>query len=110
MVHQFRYSLTRGAINFSIVSIVLIATINVVFGAECPSNPDAIGTSRVLTISPQQFSRIGSMQYNQALPLNDHEVVLTFDDGPLPPFSDIILDILNSQCVRATHFLIGKTA
>jgi peptidoglycan-N-acetylglucosamine deacetylase len=110
MVHQLRYVLTRGAINFSIVAIGLVATINVVFGAGCPGNPDAIGTSRVLTISPQQFSRIGSMQYNQALPLNDHEVVLTFDDGPLPPFSDIILKILDSQCVRATHFLIGKTA
>jgi peptidoglycan/xylan/chitin deacetylase (PgdA/CDA1 family) len=110
MVHQFRYVLTRGAISLSIVSIVLVTTINVVFGAGCPDNPDAIGTSRVLTISPQQFSRIGSMQYNQTLPLNDHEVVLTFDDGPLPPFSDMILNILNSQCVRATHFLIGKTA
>ena len=56
----------------------------------CPGNPDALGTSRVLTISPSKFSEIGSMQYKQGLPLNDHEVVLTFDDGPLPPYSNII--------------------
>jgi len=76
----------------------------------CPGNPDALGTSRVLTISPSKFSEIGSMQYKQSLPLNDHEVVLTFDDGPLPPYSNIILDALASQCVKATYFLIGRMA
>ena len=50
------------------------------------------------------------MQYTQALPLNDHEVVITFDDGPLPPYSNIILDTLASQCVKATYFLIGRMA
>jgi peptidoglycan/xylan/chitin deacetylase (PgdA/CDA1 family) len=78
--------------------------------AECPRNPDALGTSRVLTASPEEFSHIGSMQYAQTLPLGDHEVVLTFDDGPSPLFTDVILNILDSQCVRATHFLIGKPA
>jgi peptidoglycan-N-acetylglucosamine deacetylase len=76
----------------------------------CPRNPDALSTSRVLTISPSEFNKIGSMQYKQALPLNDHEVVLTFDDGPLPPYSNILLDILASQCVKATYFLIGRMA
>jgi peptidoglycan/xylan/chitin deacetylase (PgdA/CDA1 family) len=76
----------------------------------CPGNPNALGTSRVLTISPSEFNKIGSMQYKQTLPLNDHEVVLTFDDGPLPPYSNIILDILASQCVKATYFLIGRMA
>ena len=50
------------------------------------------------------------MQYRQTLPLNDHEVVITFDDGPLPPYSNIILDTLASQCVKATYFLIGRMA
>ena len=44
------------------------------------------------------------------LPLNDHEVVITFDDSPLPPYTDIILKILASQCVRANYFLIGRMA
>jgi peptidoglycan/xylan/chitin deacetylase (PgdA/CDA1 family) len=50
------------------------------------------------------------MQYRQTLPLNDHEVVITFDDGPLPPYSNVILDTLASQCVKATYFLIGRMA
>jgi peptidoglycan/xylan/chitin deacetylase (PgdA/CDA1 family) len=76
----------------------------------CPGNPDALGTSRVLTISPSEFSQIGRMQYKQTLPLNDHEVVITFYDGPLPPYTNIILDTLASQCVKATYFLVGRMA
>jgi peptidoglycan/xylan/chitin deacetylase (PgdA/CDA1 family) len=77
---------------------------------DCAGNPDALGTSRVLAISPDEFSRIGSMQYKQSLPLADHEVVLTFDDGPIPPYSNIILDALDAQCVKATYFMVGEMA
>jgi peptidoglycan/xylan/chitin deacetylase (PgdA/CDA1 family) len=78
--------------------------------AECPGNPDALGTSRVLTISFNEFSRVGSMQYQRMLPLKDHEVVITFDDGPLPPYTNVILDTLASQCVKATYFVVGQMA
>ena len=37
-------------------------------------------------------------------------MVITFDDGPLPPYTDIILDTLASQCVKATYFLVGQMA
>jgi peptidoglycan/xylan/chitin deacetylase (PgdA/CDA1 family) len=50
------------------------------------------------------------MQYPDTLPLNDKEVVLTFDDGPVPPYSNEILDILASQCVKATYFMVGEMA
>jgi peptidoglycan/xylan/chitin deacetylase (PgdA/CDA1 family) len=110
MPNQFDCPLKQQILTLATACIFVAATANVVIGAECPGNSDAIGTSRVITVSPEEFTRIGSMQYSQTLPLNDHEVVLTFDDGPLPPFTDAILNILNSQCVRATHFLIGKTA
>ncbi len=50
------------------------------------------------------------MQYPETLPLRDHEVVLTFDDGPLPHNSNQILDILAAQCVKATFFEIGRMA
>jgi peptidoglycan/xylan/chitin deacetylase (PgdA/CDA1 family) len=77
----------------------------------CPAgNPDALGTSRVLTINPGEFTLLGTMQYKQTLPLKDHEVVITFDDGPLPPYTNIILDTLASQCVKATYFLVGQMA
>jgi peptidoglycan/xylan/chitin deacetylase (PgdA/CDA1 family) len=78
--------------------------------ASCPGNPDALGTSRVLTITPDEFSLIGTIQYKQTLPLRDHEVVLTFDDGPIPPYSNIILDALDAQCVKATYFMVGEMA
>lgn len=77
---------------------------------SCPGNPDALGTSRVLVVSPDKFKQVGTIQYPQTLPLADHEVVITFDDGPLPPWSDKALDILTSQCVKATFFIIGKMA
>jgi peptidoglycan/xylan/chitin deacetylase (PgdA/CDA1 family) len=95
---------------------VLAAAIGAPFAAvpayaeECPGNPDALGTSRVLAIDPGQYARLGRMQYPDSLPLADKEVVLTFDDGPLPPYSNQILDILASQCVKATYFLVGTMA
>jgi peptidoglycan/xylan/chitin deacetylase (PgdA/CDA1 family) len=78
--------------------------------AECPRNPDALGTSRVVTLSFDQLSQVGSMQHKGILPLKDHEVVLTFDDGPLPPYTNVILDTLASQCVKATYFVVGQMA
>ena len=93
------------------ICVLLFASASVpAFAMWCPGNPDALGTSRVLAISPDKFSHVGSMQYKQTLPLNDHEVVITFDDGPLPPYTDIILKILASQCVQANYFLIGQMA
>src|SRR3954451_17109664 len=78
--------------------------------ADCPGNPGALGTSRTLVVDPKEHPRIGTMQYAETLPLQDHEVVLTFDDGPLPPHSGKVLDILASQCVKATFFIIGRMA
>ena len=96
---------------------VLGAVVGVAFGAataaraqDCPGHPDAIGTSRVITIDPSDYQRLGTLNYKQTLPLDDHEVVLTFDDGPLPPYSNQVLDILSSQCVKAVFFLVGEMA
>ncbi|HSZ65832.1 MAG TPA: polysaccharide deacetylase family protein [Xanthobacteraceae bacterium] len=77
---------------------------------NCPGNPNALGTSRVLAIDPADFKRLGHMQYPDSLPLQDKEVVITFDDGPLPPYSNQILDILAAECVKVTYFLVGEMA
>ena len=76
----------------------------------CPGNPDALGTSRVLTVQPGEFNLLGTIQYKQTLPLKDHEIVLTFDDGPIPPYTNSILDTLAANCVKATYFLVGEMA
>ncbi|MES2750554.1 MAG: polysaccharide deacetylase family protein, partial [Pseudomonadota bacterium] len=47
------------------------------YAAECPEHPGAIGTSRTIVVDPAEHPRIGTMQYPETLPLEDHEVVLT---------------------------------
>src|SRR6202142_1790882 len=49
--------------------------------ADCPGHPDALGTSRILVVDPREHPRIGTMQYPETLPLEDHEVVLTLTTG-----------------------------
>lgn len=78
--------------------------------AGCAGDPTAFGTSRVLTVDPSQHQRVGTLQYPETLPLEDREVVLTFDDGPLASFTARILDALASECVRATFFMVGRMA
>jgi peptidoglycan-N-acetylglucosamine deacetylase len=73
---------------------------------ECPA--DALGVSRTLVLDVNEHPRVGSWQYPESLPLNDHEVVLTFDDGPLPPYTDRVLDLLAAECVKATFFMVGR--
>src|SRR5262249_47144633 len=93
-----------------LLSLSVVAVPAAASATDCPGHPDALGMSRVLVVDPAEHARIGSMQYHETLPLADHEVVLTFDDGPLPPYSERVLETLASQCVKATYFLIGRTA
>jgi peptidoglycan-N-acetylglucosamine deacetylase len=41
-------------------------------------------------------------------PADSRSVVLTFDDGPAPPFTERVLDILSEHKISATFFLCGK--
>src|ERR1700744_982663 len=77
--------------------------------AEC-TNKDALGTSRILEVDAATTPRVGLKSFPQTLPLQDHEVVLTFDDGPWPATTPKVLAALAAECVRATFFLIGKSA
>src|SRR5262249_22131880 len=53
--------------------------------SSCKENPSAMGTSRTIVIDPINSQPVGTLQFSTTLPLQDHEVVLTFDDGPLSP-------------------------
>lgn len=77
--------------------------------AECPRK-DALGTSRILSVDAKATPRVGLKSFPQTLALADHEVVLTFDDGPHPPTTSKVLAALAQECVRATFFLIGLHA
>lgn len=77
--------------------------------ADCPRK-DALGTSRIMTVDPRAFPRVGLKSFPESLPLADKEVVLTFDDGPYPATTTKVLAALASECVHATFFLIGRNA
>jgi len=95
-----------------VLSAALIASMSLlstVAAAKCPA-PGTLGTSRVLHVDSTTAPRVGLKQFPKTLPLGDHEVVLTFDDGPLPATTPKVLAALAAECVRATFFVIGKPA
>ncbi len=75
--------------------------------AACPEG--ALDTARTIEIGPRGTA-IGLQSYPSTLKLEDHEVVLTFDDGPTPATTPKVLDALGRECVKATFFLIGRNA
>ena len=99
----------RLAILLSASLVVAAAWVTAAQAADCPRK-DALGTSRVLKVDAVTTPRVGLKSFPQTLPLADHEVVLTFDDGPWPPTTTRVLAALARECVHATFFLIGKYA
>jgi len=78
--------------------------------AACPGNADALATERVLVVDPATYPRVGRKHFPQTLPLKPREVVLTFDDGPEPGPTSRVLDALKRECVRASFFVLGRSA
>jgi peptidoglycan/xylan/chitin deacetylase (PgdA/CDA1 family) len=76
--------------------------------ATC-SNPNALGVSRVVEIDTIGGPGFGFEHFKMYDFLRDHEVVLTFDDGPWPT-TPIVLQALADECVKAIFFSIGYNA
>jgi peptidoglycan/xylan/chitin deacetylase (PgdA/CDA1 family) len=74
------------------------------------SNPLAIGVSRVVEVDAANAPRFGAQFDRGSGLLNDGEVVLTFDDGPLRPNTQQVLAALAEHCTKATFFMIGRNA
>jgi peptidoglycan/xylan/chitin deacetylase (PgdA/CDA1 family) len=72
-------------------------------------NPNALGVSRVVEIDTTGGPGFGWEHFKELDFLRDHEVVLTFDDGPWVT-TPAVLKALAEQCVHATFFPIGKHA
>src|SRR5262245_65245808 len=62
----------RRTITSCAILVLLIGTAD---AEQC--SPGALGVSRTLVVDPNEHSRVGSMQYPETLPLNDHEIVLS---------------------------------
>jgi len=90
--------------------IAALITITLAGPAATACGPDSLGTSRILTVAPKAGAHFGTKSYGGTLPLQPREVVLTFDDGPLPGPTDRVLEALAKECVKATFFLIGRNA
>jgi peptidoglycan-N-acetylglucosamine deacetylase len=88
--------------------IVAIIVAGPSIAKECGS--DALGTARTMRVGTEGGLQVGLKTYPRTLPLQDHEVILTFDDGPAPATTPQVLDALADQCVRAAFFVIGREA
>jgi peptidoglycan-N-acetylglucosamine deacetylase len=91
-------------------ALILVLVFCTGAAAQQCANPNALGVSRVLPIDPRARPLVGSFDYGITLPLAPREVVLTFDDGPRPPYTNRVLKALADECVRATFFVLGRQA
>jgi peptidoglycan/xylan/chitin deacetylase (PgdA/CDA1 family) len=73
-------------------------------------NPNALGVSRTVQIDTTGGPGFGFEHFKAYDFLQDHEVVLTFDDGPWPGNTERVLKALADQCTKAMFFPIGKHA
>ncbi|MFM9974001.1 MAG: polysaccharide deacetylase family protein [Beijerinckiaceae bacterium] len=69
-----------------------------------------LGTARILRVSASTTPLLGIKSYTATLPLGEAEVILTFDDGPLPATTGPILDALAKEQAKATFYMIGRNA
>jgi peptidoglycan/xylan/chitin deacetylase (PgdA/CDA1 family) len=72
--------------------------------------PGALGLSRVVQIDTTGGPAFGTEHFKQYDFLRDKEVVLTFDDGPWPDNTPMVLKALEDNCLKATFFEIGEHA
>jgi peptidoglycan/xylan/chitin deacetylase (PgdA/CDA1 family) len=77
--------------------------------ADC-KNPNALGVARVVQIDTTGGPGFGFEHFKAYDFLRDHEVVLTFDDGPWPGNTPRVIEALAEQCTKAMFFPIGKHA
>ncbi|CCE02942.1 polysaccharide deacetylase family protein [Bradyrhizobium sp. STM 3809] len=74
------------------------------------ANPDALGISRTVVVDTTGGPGFGLDHFKQFDFLADHEVVLTFDDGPWPGNTPAVLKALADECTTGIFFSIGKHA
>lgn len=78
--------------------------------ADCAGNADALGVGRTVEIDTTGGPGFGFEHYKVYDFLEKGEVVLTFDDGPLPGHTREVLAALAADCTKATFFPVGKLA
>jgi hypothetical protein len=73
------------------------------------TNPNAMGVSRVVEIDTSGGPGFGSQHFRSYDFLNDHEVVLTFDDGPWLGHTPAVLKALADQCAMISSTIMKSS-
>ena len=93
---------------FSGIVVVLLLLMGTVWSAgKEPEAVQTIGNKAARLVAGEGMLRLMEqelMEQSQAHP----EVALTFDDGPSPKYTPLLLDGLKERNVQATFFLLGK--
>jgi peptidoglycan/xylan/chitin deacetylase (PgdA/CDA1 family) len=79
-------------------------------GLPACDKPGAMGLARIVEIDTTGGPGFGFEHFKQYDFLRDKEVVLTFDDGPWPENTPMVLKALTDECVKGTFFEIGEHA
>jgi hypothetical protein len=74
------------------------------------ANPNALGIGRTVEIDTTGGPGFGFEHFKELDFLRDHEVVLTFDDGPWPENTPSVLKTLAEECTTAIFFPIAFSA
>jgi peptidoglycan/xylan/chitin deacetylase (PgdA/CDA1 family) len=77
--------------------------------ASC-DKPGGMGLARTVEIDAAGGPGFGFEHFKQYDFLRDKEVVLTFDDGPWPENTPLVLKALADNCLKAIFFEIGEHA
>jgi peptidoglycan/xylan/chitin deacetylase (PgdA/CDA1 family) len=73
------------------------------------ATPNALGVARAVEIDTRGGPWLGGQNGDPDL-LQPGEVVLTFDDGPIPLTTRKILTALAAECTKATFLMVGRMA
>jgi ubiquinol-cytochrome c reductase iron-sulfur subunit len=76
----------------------------------CAGDTTKLGVSRTVEIETTGGVDVGGDKADAKQFLNDGEVVLTFDDGPMRSDTKPIIKALADQCTKATFFMVGQMA
>lgn len=113
--------LLTGVTSLGISLLVGTTRFNHLFGIQTPKDKNTrAGLGRVMSASAQAVSPAinqmnevakrfqGTIVYQGKLKANEKVIALTFDDGPGPKNTAQILEILKTNHIKATFFMIGE--
>ena len=103
----------------SVVGVVISASASVLLAQavlaaravdNCATRSDVLGLSRIIEVDASKGPMFGPSPQGAFDVLRDREVILTFDDGPLRPYTPQVLNALQAHCTKATFFMVGRMA